>query len=66
MYLHILSDGSRMRLLSIAAASLNLSRLAGDAHRSSGWENRLRIGGGLLSWRVHRKAFSQIVKETEL
>jgi uncharacterized protein (DUF433 family) len=63
MYLHTLSNESRMRLLSIAAA--RLLKLAGDAHHLSGWESRLRVGRGLLSGRVHRKALSQIDIETE-
>ena len=41
-----------------------LLKLAGDAHHSSGWESRLRVGRGLLSRRVHRKALSQTDIET--
>ena len=48
LYLYLRSDESRMHSLSIAAASINLAKLAGDAHHSSGWEIGLRVGRDLI------------------
>ncbi|HJU93068.1 MAG TPA: hypothetical protein VJ656_09055 [Pyrinomonadaceae bacterium] len=36
-------------MLTIAAASYYPTKLAGDAHHSSGWEIKLRIGRCLMS-----------------
>lgn len=53
-------------MLSMAAASFNLARLAGDRHHSSGWESGRRIGRGSLSKTSASGAVSQPKIETEL
>jgi hypothetical protein len=47
--LHLLAIESRMIPLTIAAASCQPTKLAGDAHHSSGWEIELRLGRGSVS-----------------